>query len=91
MTELSECGYSAEAQIRQRESEEVMARAENSGKPWTADEDDRLRQLVLSGAAIDQIVEGLDRTESSVRARAHLLGVTLRRFGSKRRGLSRWG
>jgi hypothetical protein len=69
----------------------MMVRAQNSRKPWTAEEDERLQQLVLSGAAVDQIVERLDRTESSVRARAHLLGVTLRRFGAKRRGMSRWG
>ena len=74
-----------------RDPVELMTRAENTGKPWTAEEDERLRQLVVSGAPIDQIAEGLDRTEKSVRSRAYLLGVPLRRFGSKRRGLPRWG
>jgi hypothetical protein len=68
-----------------------MARAENSGKPWTVEEDERLRQLVVSSAPLTEIAERLDRTESSVRARAHFLGVIVRRFGAKRRGLSRWG
>ena len=73
------------------EGEQMTAMAENSRKPWTAEEDERLRQLVVSGTPIDQIAEGLDRTEPSVRARGYYLGVILRRFGAKRRGMSRWG
>jgi FixJ family two-component response regulator len=69
----------------------MMARTENAGKPWIAGEDNQLRQLVVSGAPTNQIAERLDRTEASVRARAYFLGLILRRFGPRRRGMSRWG
>jgi DNA-binding NarL/FixJ family response regulator len=42
------------------EGEQMTAMAENSRKPWTA-EDERLRQLVVSGASVGEIAEKLDR------------------------------
>ena len=62
----------------------------NSGKPWTAVEDERLRELVASGASLSEITEKLDRTEPGIKTRAYVLRVTLARFGTKRRGLSKW-
>jgi hypothetical protein len=73
------------------EGEEMTAMAENSRKPWTAEEDEQLRQLVVSGDPLAEIAEKLDRTESAAKARAYFLRVPLGRFGAKRRGLSRWG
>jgi hypothetical protein len=49
---------------------------ENSRKPWTAEEDERLRQLVVSGAPLAEIAERLDRTELAAKARPHFLRVT---------------
>jgi hypothetical protein len=63
---------------------------ENSGKPWTPQEDERLRELAAAGAALAEIAEKLDRTAPATKARAYILRVMLGRFGSKRRGLSRW-
>jgi hypothetical protein len=73
------------------EGEQMTAMAENSRKPWTAEEDERLRQLVVSGASVGEIAEKLDRTEPAAEASAYFLRVTLGRFGAKRRGISRWG
>jgi hypothetical protein len=44
---LSVCGYSAEPDERSgwAEGEEMMARAQNAGKPWTAGEDKQLQEL----------------------------------------------
>ena len=43
------------------EGEQMTAMAENSRKPWIAEEDERLRQLVVSGASVGEIAEKLDR------------------------------
>jgi hypothetical protein len=63
----------------------------NGGKPRTAKEDERLRELVASGASLSEVAEKLDRTESGTKTRAYILRVTLGRFGARRRGLSKWG
>ncbi len=60
----------------------------HSGKAWTAEEDERLRELAAAGESLSAIAEKLDRTESGTKARAY---VSFRRFGSKRRSLSKWG
>jgi hypothetical protein len=54
-------------------------------------EDERLRELAASGASLSEIAEKLDRTESGTKTRAYTLRVKLRRFGARRRGLSKWG
>jgi hypothetical protein len=69
----------------------MKARAKNSGKLWTAQEDERLRELVASGAALPEIANALDRTESATKTRAYVLRLALRRIGARRRVLSRWG
>ncbi len=69
----------------------MTARAENSGKLWTAQEDERLRELAVSGANPSEIAAKLNRTDSAVKARAYSLRVGLRRFRVKRRDLSKWG
>jgi hypothetical protein len=42
----------------------------NNRTAWTADEDERLRQLVISNASLSDIAEDLGRTASTVRERA---------------------
>jgi hypothetical protein len=69
----------------------MMAVWDNSGKPWTAQEDERLRELAASGTALAEIAEKLNRTASATKTRAYILRVMLGRFGAKRRGLSKWG
>ncbi len=40
----------------------MTAAAENGGKLWTAQEDERLRELAGSGATLSEIAEKLNRT-----------------------------
>jgi hypothetical protein len=63
------------------------------GYLWTKDEEDRLQQMFLQHAHPDEIAKELRRTVSSVRSKAHALGITIARFGNLRRpGIStRWG
>jgi hypothetical protein len=51
----------------------------NNWKAWTSDEDERLRQLVVSNASLSDIAEDLGRTVVAVKARAHAIGIALRR------------
>jgi hypothetical protein len=56
---------------------------ENTKKPsntaWTADENERLRQLIISNASVIDIAADLGRTVKAVRARAHRLRIALGR------------
>jgi hypothetical protein len=65
--------------------------AENNGKAWTTQDDERLREFVASGLALPEIAKRLDRTESGAKTRAYILRLPLGRFGARRPGLSRWG
>jgi hypothetical protein len=69
----------------------MTAKAENSGKQWSAEEDERLRELAVSSATAAEIAEELNRTVSGTKARAYILHIGLRRFTVRRRGLSKWG
>jgi hypothetical protein len=50
----------------------------NNAKAWTTDEDERLRELVISNASVFDIAADLGRTVA-VRARAHALRIALGR------------
>jgi hypothetical protein len=65
--------------------------AEKTARAWTNEEDQRLRELVVSEAEFADIAKSLGRTEKAVKARAYILRLSLRRIGVRRRGLSRWG
>lgn len=65
--------------------------AQDKRKLWTPDEDERLRQLVISGASVASTAEQLHRTVPAVVARAYAIGVTFRRIYVRRRPLARWG
>jgi hypothetical protein len=67
------------------------ATAEKIGKASTIEEDEPLREMVVSEADLVDIANSLDRTEKAVKARAYILRLLLRRFGIRRRGLSRLG
>jgi hypothetical protein len=54
--------------------------AENSGKQWSPEEDQRLREL----AALSEIAAKLHRTEAATKARAYVLRVGLGRVDSYR-------
>jgi hypothetical protein len=49
----------------------------NNAKAWTTDEDERLRELVISNASVFDIAADLGRTVVAVRARAHALRIAL--------------
>jgi hypothetical protein len=49
----------------------------NNAKAWTSDEDERLRELVISNASVFDIAADLGRTVVAVRARAHALRISL--------------
>jgi len=69
----------------------MKATAKNSGKQWSAEEDERLRELAVSSATPFEIAKKLNRTESATKARAYALRAGLRRFRAMRRDLSKWG
>jgi hypothetical protein len=46
---------------------------------WSAEEDERLRKLALSGASLAQIAEQMLRNKSSVRNRASKLEIAIAR------------
>ena len=69
----------------------MTATAKKSGKQWSPEEDQRLRELAVSGATLSEIAEMLNRTQSGTKARAYVLRVGLGRFSAKRRDLSKWG
>jgi hypothetical protein len=69
----------------------MTATAKNSGKQWSAEEDERLRELAVSGATPSEIAAKLNRTEAATKARAYTLRVGLQRFRARRRDLSKWG
>jgi len=70
--------------MRRAKGEEMTAKL-NSGKLWSAEEDERLRELAVTGANPSEIAAKLNRTEAAIKARAHVLRVGLRRFRARRR------
>ena len=54
----------------------------NSYKKWTRQEDELLRELMLANVAPFDIAAELGRSVSTVKARAHCLGITRRRLGT---------
>jgi hypothetical protein len=59
---------------------------------WTKEEEERLRQLFMQNALPVEIAQVLGRTVFAVKSKAHALGITIARFGNRRRpGISRWG
>ena len=69
-----------------------MKASKHRGDLWTKDEEERLRQLFLEIALPEEIAKVLGRTASTVQSIAHALGITIARFGNRRRpGISRWG
>jgi hypothetical protein len=75
---------------RGAEGEEMTARAENSGKLWTAHEDERLRELAASSATPSEIAAKLNRTEAATKARGLWAAGRTTAF-ARRRDLSKWG
>ena len=55
------------------------------GELWTKEEEERLRQLFLQHAVPGEIAQVLGRTVSAVKSKAHALGITIARFGNRRR------
>jgi hypothetical protein len=51
----------------------------NNAKAWTSDEDERLRELIISNASIFDIAADLGRTVLAVKARARALRIALGR------------
>jgi hypothetical protein len=52
----------------------------NSYKKWTSEDNELLRNLVLANVPPFDIAAELGRSVSTVKARAHCLGMTLRRL-----------
>jgi hypothetical protein len=75
---------------------EIHTKKPSNTKAWTSDENERLRELIISNASVIDIAADLGRTVKAVRARAHALRIALgRSFGSLGRlglnSLARWG
>src|SRR3981189_3260746 len=61
------------------------------GYLWTREEEEPPQQLFLQHPLPAEIAKELGRTVSSVKSKAHALGLTIARFGNRRLpGLSRW-
>jgi len=58
------------------------------GKPWTAEDEDRLRQLLAEGLEYLDIAAALGRTAVAVRCRASQLGLKHPKALEKRRKYS---
>jgi hypothetical protein len=59
--------------------------------PWTKDEEERLRKLLLENGRPDEIATELSRSASAVKSKAHALRLTVAPIGNFRRGrLSKW-
>jgi hypothetical protein len=56
-----------------------------SSKPWTSQDDERLRSLAVAGKAAWEIAVELERTVSAVRSRTERFGISLRRVAVSRR------
>ena len=63
----------------------MKATAKNSGKQWSAEEDERLRELAVSSATPFEIAKKLNRTESATKARAYALAARPVEMGLKGR------
>jgi hypothetical protein len=52
--------------------------------PWSLEEDNRLRELILGANSVEAIARLLNRTPIAVRRRANKLKISLRRVGGLR-------
>jgi hypothetical protein len=59
--------------------EKLIRKKLNNAKAWTSDEDERLRELIISNASVLDIAADVGRTVKAVRARAHALRIALGR------------
>jgi DNA-binding NarL/FixJ family response regulator len=57
---------------------------------WTKEEEERLRKLLQGNAKPDEIAKELHRSVSSVKSKAHAMGLTVAQLGNFRRRLSKW-
>ena len=60
-----------------------MARTKSAGKPWTNQEDQRLRELAATGATRAETAGKIDRTESGIKTGAYVLRLTIGRLAAK--------
>ena len=60
-------------------------------KPWTPEQDEALRKAIIAGASPLAVSQKLGRTEAAIKARAYILGLSLRTIGARRRESSKWG
>ena len=49
------------------------------GHPWTTEEDERLRSMVVANVSIDLIAEEMKRTIQAVKWRANARGISTKR------------
>ena len=61
-----------------------------SGRPWSPEEDDRLRKLALAGLSLAAIAEQLKRGKSAVRVRAEKLKIAIARDRNPMQNLTAW-
>jgi hypothetical protein len=60
-------------------------------KVWTAEEGERLREMVVADMSLAEIAENLGRTQKAAKTRTYLLRLSLKRVGFSRRALSKQG
>jgi hypothetical protein len=56
-----------------------MTAAPTPAPPWTPEEENKLRELILGAKSVEAIAKLLNRTPSAVRRRASMLRLPLRK------------
>jgi hypothetical protein len=65
--------------------------ARRTAKVWTAEEDERLRQMVVADVSLADMAVTLGRSDGAVKSRTYFLRLSRKRVGVSRRALSKWG
>ena len=61
-----------------------MTRPQLHAKPWTPEEEERLRAMVVSGIGVKDLSSELQRSVAAVRSRSEHLGISLKQVTVKR-------
>ena len=61
-----------------------MTRPQLHARPWTPEEEERLRAMVVSGIGVKDLSSELQRSVAAVRSRSEHLGISLKQVTVKR-------
>ncbi|MBQ6569101.1 MAG: hypothetical protein IJL87_02470 [Clostridia bacterium] len=67
--------YTAKEQLKKAENLKKRKLPENTGKPWSAEDDQKLREMYLQGVRGADLCEYFKRTPGAITARLERLGL----------------